>query len=80
MSDKHDAALYDEFFKKPSYDVLPKPEGSWQEDYNRRNAKANQIFAVGLVVGGAVLAHSLYDPLPPVTRADLPIDPRADLV
>ncbi|KAK3907860.1 tRNA uridine(34) hydroxylase [Frankliniella fusca] len=65
-----------ETFQRPTYDVLPVPKGSWQAEYDKKNAKANVILAVGLLAGTATLVHACMDPLKPVTKADLPIDPR----
>ncbi|KAJ1527572.1 hypothetical protein ONE63_007536 [Megalurothrips usitatus] len=65
-----------ETFEKPSYDVLPVPKGSWQEQYNQKNAYANKVLVVGILSCGGVLAHSLQDDKRPVLKSDLPIDPR----
>ncbi|KAE8743626.1 hypothetical protein FOCC_FOCC010770 [Frankliniella occidentalis] len=65
-----------ETWQRPTYDVLPVPKGSWQADYDKKNAKANIVLAVGIVTFTASMLHALIDPLPPVTKADLPADPR----
>ena len=61
---------------KPNYDSLPVPKGSWQADYDRKNRYGNAVLAVGIVAFSATVLHALQDPLRPVTKADLPCDPR----